>query len=126
MVDSMVLLCLESERRDRNMAKWLLVVGLNCADAARETEFNEWYDKTHLPDVLETPGFVRGTRYVNTEPSEGEAKFLATYEIETDDIDRFKKTHNDNMARKRAEGRFSELLVVVSRRFYRQISSISR
>ena len=108
------------------MAKWLLVVETNCADAARETEFNEWYDKTHLPDVLETPGFIRATRYENTAPSEGQAKFLATYEIETDDIDRFMEVHNDNIARKRAEGRFSELLVLVSRGFYRQISSISR
>jgi len=109
-----------------DMAKWLLAVETNCSDAAREAEFNEWYDKTHLPDVLETPGFIRATRYENTEPSEGKAKFLATYEIETDDIDRFMKAHTDNMARKRAEGRFSELLVVVSRGFYRQLSSISK
>ncbi|MFC1932246.1 DUF4286 family protein [Chloroflexota bacterium] len=108
------------------MAKWLLVVETNCADAAREAEFNEWYDKTHLPDVLETPGFVRATRYQNTEPSEGEAKYLATYEIETDDIDSFMKTHNDNMARKKAAGRYSELLVIVSRGVYRQLSSLSR
>ncbi len=108
------------------MAKWLLVVGTNCADAARETEFNEWYEKTHLPDVLQTPGFIRATRYENTNPSKGEAKFLATYEIETDDIDRFLKTHNDNMAKKRAAGRFSELIVGVSRGFYKQISSVSR
>ena len=108
------------------MAKWLFVVETNCADAAREAEFNEWYDKIHLPDVLETPGFIRATRYENTEPSEGEAKFLATYEIETDDIDGFMQKHNDNMAKKRAEGRFSELLVRVSRGFYRQTSSLSR
>ncbi len=108
------------------MAKWLLVVESNCADAAREAEFNEWYDKTHLPDVLETPGFIRATRYENTEPAEGKAKFLAAYEIETNDIDRFMKKHNDNVARKRAAGRFSELLVIVSRGLYRQISSLSR
>ena len=101
------------------MAKWLTIVGTNCADAARETEFNEWYDKIHLPDVLETPGFVRATRYENTEPSEGEAKFLALYEIETDDIDAFMKANAENMAKKRAEGRFSELLVIVSRGSYR-------
>jgi len=108
------------------MTKWLLVIETNCTDAAREAEFNEWYDKTHIPDVLETPGFIRATRYENTEPSEGEAKFFATYEIETDDIDGFIKAHTDNIARKRAEGRFSELLVLVSRGFYRQLSSISR
>ena len=108
------------------MAKWLLAVATNCADAAREAEFNEWYDKTHIPDVLETAGFVRATRYENIEPSEGEAKFLATYEIETDDIEAFQKRHNDNIARKRAAGRLSDLTVVVSRGFYRQTISISR
>ncbi len=108
------------------MAKWLLVVATNCADAARETEFNEWYDKTHIPDILETPDVIRATRYENTEPAEGEAKFLATYEIETDDVNAFTKAHADNMTRKRAEGRFSKLLVLVSRGFYKQVSSVSR
>ena len=108
------------------MEKWLFVVETNCADTAREAEFKEWYDKTHIPDILETPGFIRATRYENTEPSEGEGKFLATYEIETDDIDAFMKTHRENMDRKMAEGRFSELLVVVSRGFYKQLSSLSR
>ena len=108
------------------MAKWLLVVETNCADTAREAEFNEWYDKTHLPDVLETPGFVSATRYENTEPAAGKAKFLATYEIETDNIDKLMKTNSDNLARKRAAGRVSDLLVIVSRGLYKQISSVSR
>ena len=108
------------------MAKWLLVVGTNCNDAAREAEFNEWYDKIHIPDLLETPGFTRATRHENTEPSEGEAKFFASYEIETDDLDTFLKAHNDNMARKKAEGRFTKLLVIVSHGLYRQTSSVSR
>ena len=69
------------------MAKWLLVVETNSADAAREAEFNAWYDKIHLPDVLETPSFIKATRYEDTKPLEGKAKFLATYEIEADDID---------------------------------------
>jgi len=107
------------------MAKWLLVVETNSADPAREAEFNKWYDKTHLPDVLETPGFVRATRYENTQPAEGKAKFFATYEVEADDIGGAMKALNDNMAKKRAEGRFSELLVLVSRGVYRQISSLS-
>ena len=108
------------------MAKWLLVVETNCADATREAEFNEWYDKTHLPDILELPGFTTASRYETIDPSEGEAKFVAAYEIETDDIDRFMQAHSDNMDRKRAEGRFSELLVRVSRGLYKQLISISR
>ena len=108
------------------MAKWLLVVETNSADPAREAEFNEWYDKTHLPDVLETPGFLSATRYENTEAAEGKARFLATYDIEADDIGVAMKALTENMDRKRAEGRFSELLVLVSRGVYRQISSLSR
>ncbi len=108
------------------MAKWLIMVETNCTDASREAEFNEWYDKIHLPDVLETPGFIRATRYENTQPSEGRAKFLALYEVETDDIEKLKKANSENMARKRAAGRFSDLLVVAGSGFYKQISSVSR
>jgi len=108
------------------MAKWLLVVETNCVDTAREAEFNEWYDKTHLPDVLETPGFVRATRYENTNPPEGKGRFLATYEIGADDIDQVMKVHADTMTRKKAAGRYSELVMVVSRGVYRQTSSLSK
>ncbi len=106
------------------MAKWVLAVTTNCNDATREAEFNEWYDKIHLPDILETPGFVRATRYQNDKPSEGEARFLALYDIESDDISQVMKTHSDNMSKKKAEGRFSKLVVRVSGVLYRQISSL--
>lgn len=108
------------------MAKWLLVVETSCSDSSREAEFNEWYNKIHLPDVLETPGFVRAIRYENTEPSAGKAKFLALYEIETDDIKKVMQASRDNLARKRAEGRFSELITVTSRGVYQQTGALSR
>jgi len=76
--------------------------------------------------VLETPGFIGASRYENTEPSEGKAKFLATYEIETDDVGETMNALQDNVARMRAEGRISELLVLVARSVYRQISSLSK
>jgi len=108
------------------MAKWLLVVETKCSDPARETDFNEWYDKIHLPDVLETPGFTGATRYEISEASEGKGKFLAAYDIETDNIDAFLKANTANMANKRAAGRMSPLLVIVSRGLYKQTSSVSR
>jgi hypothetical protein len=108
------------------MAKWLLVVETNCTDTSRETEYNEWYDKIHIPDVLEVPGFVRATRCENTQPSEKKAKFLAAYEIETDDIDRCMKTVTEHIDRKKAEGRYNELIVMKSGALYRQISSKSK
>ena len=108
------------------MAKWLYVVENNCADAAREAEFDKWFNKIHLPDILETQGFIKAIRYENTKLSEGKGKFLSIYEIETDDIDKVMKAHNDNMERKRAGGRMSELGVVVSRGLYRQLDCLSK
>ncbi len=108
------------------MAKYLLMVESNCTDATREAEFNEWYNKVHLPDLLETPGYIRATRYENIEPSVGRGKFLAAYEIEADDIGKVMKAQSENLAKKRAEGRFSELLMVVSRAIYRQVSTLSK
>ena len=109
------------------MEKYVLVVESNCSDPAREAEFNDWYDKVHIPDVLETPGFVRATRYVNNDPpAAGKGKFLAVYEIETDDIARFLKANNENLAKKRAAGRFTELLVIAGRGLYKQSSSKAR
>ena len=105
------------------MEKWLLVVGTNCKDPVREKDFNDWYNNTHLADVLEVPGFTGATRYVNNEAAEGEAKYLATYEIETDDIEGFIKAHNANMDKKRAEGRFTDLSTRVLRGFYKQTNS---
>jgi hypothetical protein len=48
--------------------------------------FNDWYDNVHLPDVLQTPGFVAVRRYVIREPRNGRGKYLTICEIETDDI----------------------------------------
>lgn len=91
------------------MGKYLLVVGLNCADPSKEAEFNDWYNNTHFPDVLETPDFVRAHRWEHISPGENDAKFLALYEIETDDIEKTMKGLNDTIAKKRAEGRMSDL-----------------
>jgi len=53
----------------------------------REDEFNRWYEDTHLPEVLQVPGFVAGRRYALTGPGAADGpRFLAVYEIETDDL----------------------------------------
>lgn len=54
----------------------------------RENEFNDWYDNTHLADVLAVPGMVAATRY-ELEPVErsgppAPASYLAVYEFEGD------------------------------------------
>jgi hypothetical protein len=55
--------------------------------AGREDEFNHWYDDVHMPEVLATPGFVAGQRYALAGPgAEDRPRYLAVYEIETDDL----------------------------------------
>ena len=107
------------------MTRWLLAVSTDSADPSREEEFNNWYDRTHLPDVLKTPSFVRATRFVNTDHNPGPGKFLALYEIENEDIDETMTTLRERLAKLREEGRYSDLLVGVSLATYRQISSLT-
>jgi hypothetical protein len=115
----------DSEKGGSNMTKWLLAVSTDCADPSREGEFNDWYDRMHLPDVLKTPGFIRANRYVNTDPDSGPGKFLALYEIESQNIDETMTTLRERLAKLREEGRYSDLLVRVSLATYRQISSLT-
>jgi len=59
--------------------------------SGREEEFNRWYNQHHIPDVLNVPGFVSGQRFRLAEAQMGGQgsrayKYLAIYEIETDDL----------------------------------------
>ena len=108
------------------MEKYLIVLESNCKDSAREKEFNEWYDQIHIPDIFETPCYVKASRYELTQPAEGKGKYIAVYEIESDDIDADMEKHMANMKNKQAQGRMSDLIAVVSRAVYKEISSHSR
>ncbi|MGD9890170.1 MAG: hypothetical protein AB7R89_02725 [Dehalococcoidia bacterium] len=77
------------------MAKALYLVYTNC-EAGREAEFNEWYDNTHLKDLLSVDGIVAAQRFQLTGPGpetvtrSGEpavAQYLAIYELDTEDTD---------------------------------------
>jgi hypothetical protein len=66
--------------------KWLNTVEQNC-DPVREAEYHDWYNNMHIPDILKTPSFVSATRYQIKEFRDGRGKYLALYDLETDDID---------------------------------------
>ena len=69
------------------MPRAIVLVFTDCTDPAREQEFNEWYNNTHIPDILQAAGFVAATRYqVLGDPGPGQGKFLAVYEVEADDL----------------------------------------
>ena len=81
------------------MQRWVNILETNC-DPTREAEYNDWYDGIHIPDVLNTPGFVRARRYQAKELRDGRGKYMALYGIETDDID---KTLKDRLERRAQE-----------------------
>ncbi len=109
------------------MEKWLLVVRTNCTDESREAEFNKWYDEVHVPDVMATPGIVRANRYMSEELGSYEAgKYLAVYEIETDDINKTLKTLSERVNEAFAKGRLTTLIRAVSFGVFKPLSSFTK
>ena len=76
------------------MANVVLVVLTNPVSGERDEEFNEWYNNTHLKDVLTVPGYVAATRFrlldktVLEGAEQPKQRYLAIYELDTDDVDR--------------------------------------
>jgi hypothetical protein len=60
------------------------------ASPAQEPEYNEWYDNTHLPDILSVPGVVSARRFklstaqISEPPSLPE--YIAVYDLDAPDI----------------------------------------
>jgi hypothetical protein len=107
------------------MPKYLYFAFSDCTDPSREEEFNDWYSETHIPDMLETPGMIRATRWVNAQPEETQRrKYLALYEFETDDLEKFNSQVHEIGKSTIERGRFSDLPVFDPPdvpRIYRQI-----
>jgi len=94
------------------MSRYLLFAFSDCKDPAREKEFNDWYSKIHVPDMLEVPGMIRATRWVAAGDRPGlRRKYLAMYELETDNLDKFDAGIRERAMRTVKEGRFSDLPV---------------
>jgi hypothetical protein len=64
----------------------IYLVFTNCTDPEREEEFNRWYTHTHLPDLSAARGFVTARRFENPNSKPDEAKYLAAYEFDSDDL----------------------------------------
>lgn len=72
------------------MAKYTFVVMTNPTEG-KEAEFNDWYNTHHVPDVLNVPGFVTAQRFRLADTQMGGEssrayKYLAIYEIDTEDL----------------------------------------
>ena len=91
----------------------LLFVLTNCSDPAKEEEFNYWYNHIHLPDVTSFGIFRHAIRFVSPNPQPGQAKYLATYETEWEDVAAAWMTNREKTVPLRQQGRSSPLLEVV-------------
>ncbi len=112
------------------MGRYLLFVFSDCKDPAREKEFNTWYSNMHVPDMLEIPGMIRATRWMSATPKEGQRrKYLALYEMEADDLQKFDASVRERSVRTMKEGRFSDLPVFDPPeipRIYKQIMPVKK
>jgi hypothetical protein len=70
-----------------NMPKYKLVVLTRPKDG-QEAEYNNWYQNTHIPEVLSIPGYKSAQRFKLNTPmmAKDPMPYLAIYDVETSDI----------------------------------------
>ena len=66
------------------MPKGIMVVESYPASPEQAAEYHEWYNETHMPQILEVDGFVAARRFA---PMGEDGPFVAIYEIEADDLE---------------------------------------
>jgi hypothetical protein len=90
--------------------KYLYLAFSDCKDPSREQEYVDWYAKTHIPDMLETPGMIKAAFFKNADFKENQKrKFLALYEFQTDDLAKFNQGLGTVGKGTMEKGRFSQL-----------------
>jgi hypothetical protein len=90
----------------------------NCTDGVREAEFNAWYDRTHLPDIVSS-GLA--TRFADADPESGNAKYLALDELTGIDLERINQGFADELRRLQTRGRIFPALQIGRRSMWRRI-----
>ncbi|MBB4632004.1 DUF4286 family protein [Sphingosinicella soli] len=74
------------------MPTFKLVVLSNAVEG-QDDVFNDWYDNTHLQDVLACPGFVSAQRFKLEEgATPGSHRYLAIYDVDAPDMESAMKT----------------------------------
>lgn len=97
----------------------LLVASMN-VDPAAESEFNEWYNVEHLPQLAAVPGVLRARRYHSAE-ADRERQYLALYHMTGPEVSRsaaWTKAADTEWTR-RVRPHFRDLLVLRCKRYQR-------
>lgn len=69
----------------------LMVGATDCADPKREAEFNEWYDKVHAQEVLDSGLYQSALRYEVARPDVKQPKYYGFYETEGEGAETLQK-----------------------------------
>jgi len=71
------------------MAKYMFLIMVNPVEG-QDPALNAWLDEHHIPEVLQTQGFKRCTRYEHAPEDAANARkpnrYMHHYEVETDDL----------------------------------------
>jgi hypothetical protein len=97
------------------MARFLNMMDVMCPSEEQDREFCRWYESIHLPDILETPGYVSGRRYVPKQWYPGRGGHITAYEIESEDIDRTMALRREKREKERAAGRYVDAFIPIWR-----------
>lgn len=87
----------------------VLMVYSDPSSPEAEAEYNRWYHETHLPEVIDVPGFVAASRYRVTavnmlgEPWVVSQRYLAVYELGRRDPEQIAASHAE-LTRRVREG----------------------
>ena len=95
----------------------LLLNAMNIAPE-REAEFNDWYDKEHIPALAAVPGVLCARRFRSTS---GNRKYVALYHLATPEVvesDEWKQARQSDWT-SRLQPHFRDHLRLVLRRYVR-------
>jgi hypothetical protein len=66
------------------------IVSIVSPVAGREEEFNDWYESTHIPEVLALDGYRSASRYAPRNAlagvPQGPTGHMTVFEVETEDV----------------------------------------
>jgi antibiotic biosynthesis monooxygenase (ABM) superfamily enzyme len=100
-------------------AKCILVVTAE-VDPEKEEAWNEWYNKKHLPDILECPGWYEARRYRRI-AGDGGTQYIAIYVVENERI------FESELFKQRAGwGEFEGFVKNVTNTFYYEVYQTAR
>jgi hypothetical protein len=89
-------------------------------DAEKKQAWNEWYNKKHLPDILECPGWYSAERFRRV-AGDGGSQYIAIYHVKDEHV-----FESELFKQHAGWGEFKGFVKNVTNTFYRRIHSAAK